>query len=252
MPIWYVRLLKLPMWDEHSKGKHLVHSWARTQVSSLPSIPVLFPAPDASLHHSVCLWELTKWSEVKDTQSCLTLCNPMDYTVHGILQARILEWVAIPFSRGSSPPRDWTQVSQIAGRFFTSWVTREAQECIDLKLPLQTLADINTVKEKVFWEENIWKRRILSLFHLRGCEVWVVQPGSSFFSHSVCSPSGEHGEHVHLVDFPGRWLCRGQCLAIINTIIYSTAHKELRTVLLFGTSFFLCVLILWPEITDSV
>ena len=44
--------------------------------------------------------------KVKVTQLCLTLCDPMDYTVHGILQARILEWVAIPFSRGSSQPRD--------------------------------------------------------------------------------------------------------------------------------------------------
>ena len=46
----------------------------------------------------------------------------------GILQARILEWVAFPFSRGSSQPKDLTQVSQVAGRFFTSWATREAQE----------------------------------------------------------------------------------------------------------------------------
>ena len=52
----------------------------------------------------------------------------MDYTVHGILQARILEWVAFPFSRGSSQPRDRTQVSCIAGGLFTTWVTREAQE----------------------------------------------------------------------------------------------------------------------------
>ena len=66
--------------------------------------------------------------KVKVTQSHLTLCDPMDYTVHGILQARILEWVAFPFSRGSSPPRNWTQVSHIAGGFFTSWATREAQE----------------------------------------------------------------------------------------------------------------------------
>ena len=49
------------------------------------------------------------------TQSCPTLFDPMDYTVHGILQARILEWVAFPFSRGSSQPRDQTQVSHIAG-----------------------------------------------------------------------------------------------------------------------------------------
>ena len=65
-------------------------------------------------------------------QSCLTLCNPIDYnppgcSVPGILQARILEWVAIPFSRGSSQPRDWTWVSCIAGCFFTIWATWEAQ-----------------------------------------------------------------------------------------------------------------------------
>ena len=66
--------------------------------------------------------------KVKVAQSCPTLCNPVDYTVHGFLQARILEWVAFPFSRGSSQPRDQTQVSHIAGRFFTSWATREAQK----------------------------------------------------------------------------------------------------------------------------
>ena len=68
--------------------------------------------------------------KVKVAQSCLTLCNPMNCTVHGILQARILEWVAFPFSRGSSQPRDWTQVSRIAGGFFTIWATREAQKPI--------------------------------------------------------------------------------------------------------------------------
>ena len=51
------------------------------------------------------------------TQSCPTLCDPMDYTTHGILQARILEWVAFPFSRESSQPRDQTRVSCTAGRF---------------------------------------------------------------------------------------------------------------------------------------
>ena len=85
--------------------------------------------------------------KVKVTQLCLTLCDPMDYTVREILQARTLEWVTFPFSRGSSQPRDQTQVSpalqadslgifptqgsnpgltHIAGGFFTSWVTREA------------------------------------------------------------------------------------------------------------------------------
>ena len=65
---------------------------------------------------------------LKVAQWCLTLCNPMGYTVCGILQARILEGVAFPFSRGSSQLRDRTQVSHVAGRFFTSWATREAQE----------------------------------------------------------------------------------------------------------------------------
>ena len=58
--------------------------------------------------------------KVKVSQSDLTLCEPMDYTDHGILQARIMEWVAIPFSRGSSLLRDRTQVSCIAGGFLTS------------------------------------------------------------------------------------------------------------------------------------
>ena len=62
---------------------------------------------------------------------CPTLCDPIDYSppdfsVHGISQARILEWVAILFSRGSSQPRDRTEVSCIAGRFFIAWTTREA------------------------------------------------------------------------------------------------------------------------------
>ena len=72
-------------------------------------------------------------------QLFLALCDPRDYrppgsSVHGILQARILEWVAIPFSRGSSQPRDQTWVSCIAGRFFTIWAIREAHILINLVL----------------------------------------------------------------------------------------------------------------------
>ena len=63
------------------------------------------------------------WVKVKVTQSCPTLCNPMDCTAHGTLQAGMLEWVAIAFSRGPSQPRDQTGVSHIAGRFFTSGAT---------------------------------------------------------------------------------------------------------------------------------
>ena len=58
--------------------------------------------------------------KVKVTQSYPTLCDPTDYTVHGILQARILEWVTIPFSRGSSQPRDQTQIFHNAGGFLSA------------------------------------------------------------------------------------------------------------------------------------
>ena len=91
-------------------------------------------------HVSSSLWWfqmfLGLWEHPSNLRSCRplvaqlypTLCSPMDCrplgsSDHGILQARILEWIAIPFSRGSSQPRNWTQVSCIAGRFFTIWAT---------------------------------------------------------------------------------------------------------------------------------
>ena len=87
--------------------------------------------------HSLCqqIWKTQQWSQdwkrfsfqsqrSEVAQSCLTLCDPMDGSppgsvVHGIFQARILEWAAISFSRGSSQPRDRTRVSCIADRRFT-------------------------------------------------------------------------------------------------------------------------------------
>ena len=87
------------------------------------------------------------YSEVKVAQWCLTLCDPWTCIVHGILQARILEWVAFPFFRGPSQPRDWTQVSRIAGGFFTSWGTREA-----------------------LWINSPWQKRSVST-----CEKWWHQ-----------------------------------------------------------------------------
>ena len=69
----------------------------------------------------------------------------MDYTLHGILQARILEWVAIPFSRGSSQPRDWTQVSRIVGRFFPNWTMRGAH---------------NILNDTVIYIDGLWKSKL--------------------------------------------------------------------------------------------
>ena len=74
------------------------------------------------------MW-VSEWVEV--AQSCLTLCDPTDCSVHGVLQARILEWGAFPFSMGSSQPRHRTQVSCTAGEFFTSWAIREAPDNVN-------------------------------------------------------------------------------------------------------------------------
>ena len=74
-------------------------------------------------------WSEVKWSEVKWSLSVMSnFCDPMDCSlpgssVHGIFQARVLEWVAISFSRGSSWPRDRTRISRIVGRCFTVWAT---------------------------------------------------------------------------------------------------------------------------------
>ena len=83
-----------------------------------------------NLEYIIYLSHISKEKKVLVTQSCLTLCSPMDCSlpgssVHGILQARVLEWVASPFSRGPSRPKDRTCISCI-GRFFTIWATREA------------------------------------------------------------------------------------------------------------------------------
>ena len=85
----------------------------------------------SSLYHIDCRYNFYIKKESEVAQSCAPLCYPVEYSppgssVHGILQARILEWVAISFSRGSSQSRDQTQVSCIAGRFFNLRVTREA------------------------------------------------------------------------------------------------------------------------------
>ena len=105
------------------RDQTLESTWILAPSSSPPKPPSLpsslfFPLPPAIL--SACACSIAQW--------CLTLCDPMEcsppgLSVHGILQARILEWVVMPSSRESSPPRDRTQVSCIfciAGRFFTA------------------------------------------------------------------------------------------------------------------------------------
>ena len=103
------------------------------------------------------------------TQSCLTLCNPMDCSppgssVHGILQAGILEWVAISSSRGSSQPRDQTQTFCTADKCFTIWATRG---CLS--------------KQWFQWTQNLYlpihRKSTMSLTR----DVWFSLIGSSLF-----------------------------------------------------------------------
>ena len=88
------------------------------------------PLDETEIYYNLVIIKSCEW--VKVAQSCLTLCDPMDCSlpvssVYGIFQARVLDWVVISFSRGSSQPRDQTQVSCIAVGFFTVWTTREAK-----------------------------------------------------------------------------------------------------------------------------
>ena len=102
-------------------------------ISYLPFTESVF---EGTLGVAVPSFVIYQFSESILAKLCACVCaqsrpplhNPMDDTVRGILQARILEWVAFPFSRGSSQPRDQIQVFRIAGEFFTSGAIREAQE----------------------------------------------------------------------------------------------------------------------------
>ena len=107
----------------------------------LPTITFVSSTQTTTFKHQLCLWELKhkffylRWSKVSESRSVTS--NSLwphglyIHTVHGILQARVLEWVAILFSRGSSQPRSCIAI-HIAGGFFTSTATREAQDYLKL------------------------------------------------------------------------------------------------------------------------
>ena len=141
---------------------------------------------------------------MKVAQSCLTLCNPVGYTVHGILQAGILEWVTFPFSKGYSQHRDRTQVSHIAGRFFTSWATREAHICIKLgpKWFWYTVKNLPEVQEtwvwSLSWEDPLEKGMATHSRILAWRIPWTEEPGGL---QSIGSQRGRHdwvSTHTHV------------------------------------------------------
>ena len=139
--------------------------------------------------------------ETEVTQSCPTLCDPMDCSLagsslHGIFQVRILEWVAISFSRGSFQPRDRTQVSRIEGRLFTVWATRETLYIYiygDGSYPVSLISNRTFLPSQVtavHWNKNSTtgkKLTLLPLTHLqdgRPC-VWILIQISMWAFHTL-------------------------------------------------------------------
>ena len=128
--------MSLAAWSKNRKRQVLVQAspWSPIMINIYLNIKnVILKYENVIFNYHYILLNRA-WKErvkVKAAQLCPTLCDSMDYSllgssVQGISQAIILEWVVISFSRGSSQPRDWTQVSGIASGFFTSWATREA------------------------------------------------------------------------------------------------------------------------------
>ena len=141
--VWWATVHVVAESDTTEQLEHIhKHTHTHIQTYKIYTTEHLFKSPASHVFHKSTrntLW-FEKWpklrhakrtvsealhiSEVKVAQSCLTLCNPvdcslLDSSVHRILQARMLEWLAIPFCGGSSQPRDRAQVSCIVGGFFT-------------------------------------------------------------------------------------------------------------------------------------
>ena len=129
--------------------------------------------------------------KVKVIQSWPTFCDPIDYSVHGIPQARILEWVDFPFSRGSSWPRDRIRVSCFAGGFFTSWALREAPSVIILNLStyLLFLSKCNQSSESTGFLPQ-WLPPHLVQAPPPHCLAWSVSLGGLNFFYSIACWTG--------------------------------------------------------------
>ena len=117
--------------EDNNNKKYTNATYSNANCTEMKNINCLcFPL--SFFYVCVQLWgKVSTQVKVLVAQFCLILCNPMDCrssgsSVHGILQPRILQWVAIPFSRGSPQPKDQSQDSCIAGKIFTVWATREA------------------------------------------------------------------------------------------------------------------------------
>ena len=164
----------------------------------------LEPWPDGPLGRKV---------KVLVSESCLTLATPPGSSVHGILQARILEWAAIPFSREFSWPRDqtpgWNPISCISGRFFTVWANRHAQGIWErgLERAMGLGAGYVWVTEGIgFGEDRIEDTRP-KIRSSGGVQSWRNRQSKgprfwSWFKRNEASKKGRVGVHKLLLEGP--------------------------------------------------
>ena len=130
------------------KTRVLLWSWQYSDIKAKETIR----KKTVRQHKYINISHLMQVCACSVTELCLTLCEPMDCSppgssLPGIFQARILEWVAISFSKGSSQPRNWTQVSCIGSQILSHWATREPQyRC---KNPQQNISKN--------WTHELWK-----------------------------------------------------------------------------------------------
>ena len=197
------------IWEQARSGWSLSESFLRAQrdhkdrrVVSLPLLHLvayvgcvcmymlshvqLFVTPWTIAHQAPLSMEFYRQDHWWKSLSCAWLCNPTDYAAHGILQARILEWLAFLFSRGSFWSRNLTRISCIAGGFFINWAMREAQDHWSwLPFPsLRNLPDLGIESHLLHWQAGF-----LPLHHLgshdkvHDCQIW--SPGCTTEDNQV-------------------------------------------------------------------
>ena len=172
----------------------------------------------------IFLWDFIMRVKVLVAQSCPTLCDPMDCSppdssVHGILEAGVLEWVAIPISRVSSWPRDWARVSCIAGGFFTIWATRETHHSATFTphphLPSPWTWTWNYLVASYMFSKSLFRK--LALFYQRILAqkyLWICPLGPSW---NVCF----HWEFMYVnrvYIFCGNGILRDCCFIIFRIL----------------------------------
>ena len=167
-------------------------------------------------------------------------CSLPGSSVHGISQARILEWVAIPFSRGSSWPRDWNRISCISGRFFIIWVTREAHNLNEYKsLPMRpgVLRFMGSQRVGHGWATDlIWWDTSCVLSHVS--RVWLLAT-----LWTVCSLPGSSVQGIlqaRILEWVAMPSSRGSswprdrtCVSYVSCVGRQVPHTSVKTILYF-------------------